>query len=594
MRARTGGTGAGEPIVRQSLRSRRACYIAGAVLDLSPGSVFADQFEVVRPLAKGGMGAVYVVKQLGTGRERALKLMHPMLVSDERSLERFEREAKVGSVIESDHVVEVIAAGVERASGTPWLCMELLRGETLADRIERQGALGRGEAIEALAQLSHALSAAHAAGIVHRDLKPENVFLAVPRREGIAFTLKVLDFGVAALVKEAAGAKTTQGVGSPMWMAPEQTDAGKVTRATDVWAIGLIAYYLLTGRIYWRSPSREGASLTALLVEIMVEPLSPPSERATEGSVADRLPPGFDAWFAHCVHRDPTQRFQDVAVAIGELIAMLRGEPARTSTPRAVPQAFEATAVATGPLQGTAIRGSTAPVVPVATRSRRWVWFVGGIAAVMLLGCGVLTWSVMAGMHAVGRELAASPPHLVVHDDEATVELGPNGLSVVLPDGGQVGIGMMGPIPAAEAEAVAVAEQPETEQPETAQPEAEQPETAQPEIAQPEAEAVAAAPPRAPRAREPRAPRLAPHEAQFVSAIVQPCWQGNPMAGLPRTRVTFELQLGQFDQVTNLRITGLEQHTTFRRCMVMRGTTFRYSQTPPEIPVRFTTLLGPS
>src|SRR5690606_34543681 len=127
-----------------------------------------------------------------------------------RARERFEREARVGSVIESDHVVEVIAAGIEPVSGTPWLCMELLKGETVAERRER-GALGSAEAIEVLKQLGHALSAAHRAGIVHRDLKPENLFLAVSRREGVPFTLKVLDFGVAALVKEQQAGKTTQG-----------------------------------------------------------------------------------------------------------------------------------------------------------------------------------------------------------------------------------------------------------------------------------------------------------------------------------------------------------------------------------------------
>jgi Mg-chelatase subunit ChlD len=92
--------------------------MAVSTLDLSPGSLFAGQFRIMRPLAKGGMGAVYVVEQVRTGRERALKLMHPMLVSDAKSIERFEREAQVGSRIDSDHVVEVIAAGVEAAGPT--------------------------------------------------------------------------------------------------------------------------------------------------------------------------------------------------------------------------------------------------------------------------------------------------------------------------------------------------------------------------------------------------------------------------------------------------------------------------------------------
>ena len=91
------------------------------MLQLVPGTVFARDFRVVAPLAEGGMGAVYVVEQLSTGKQRALKLMHPQLVADPKSRERFAQEARVASQIESDHVVEVVGAGVDEATGTPWL-----------------------------------------------------------------------------------------------------------------------------------------------------------------------------------------------------------------------------------------------------------------------------------------------------------------------------------------------------------------------------------------------------------------------------------------------------------------------------------------
>ncbi len=279
------------------------------------------------------MGAVYVVEQVTTGRERALKLMHPMLVSDAKSIERFEREAQVGSRIESDHVVEVIAAGVEAAGPTPWICMELLKGETLADRLER-GTPRREECLEIVEQLSHALVAAHRAGIVHRDLKPENIFLAESRQKGVPFTLKVLDFGVATLAQssEVGGPKTTQGVGSPLWMAPEQTNVGKVALATDVWAVGLIAFNLVSGHSYWRTARTSGATITALLVEIMVEELSPASARAREISADIALPPGFDAWFARCLVRDPSARFVDASACFPPLLAMLAA-PGQTLPP---------------------------------------------------------------------------------------------------------------------------------------------------------------------------------------------------------------------------------------------------------------------
>ena len=175
---------------------------------LPPGTLFAHDFRVVRPLADGGMGSVYVVEQLSTGRERALKLMHPQFVADPGNRRRFADEARAGSRIESDHVVEVIAAGVDEASGVPWLAMELLQGETLYDRVEKRGAVAPAEAYEVLRQLCHALGAAHRAGVIHRDVKPENIFLATARRDGATVMVKVLDFGIAKVVQDARGVAT--------------------------------------------------------------------------------------------------------------------------------------------------------------------------------------------------------------------------------------------------------------------------------------------------------------------------------------------------------------------------------------------------
>jgi len=101
------------------------------VLELVPGQIFAADFRVVRPLSKGGMGSVYVVEQMSTQLQRALKLMHPELVRDPRLRQRFEQEARIGGHIASDHIAQVISAGVDAASGTPWLAMELLQGESL-------------------------------------------------------------------------------------------------------------------------------------------------------------------------------------------------------------------------------------------------------------------------------------------------------------------------------------------------------------------------------------------------------------------------------------------------------------------------------
>ena len=117
---------------------------------LPAGTVLGNDYEVVRPLASGGMGAVYVARQQSTQKLRALKVMHPEYVADPVMRSRFVREARVGATIESEHVVEVLAAGVDEAQGTPWIAMELLQGSDLAKSMETQGTLPRAQVVEVL------------------------------------------------------------------------------------------------------------------------------------------------------------------------------------------------------------------------------------------------------------------------------------------------------------------------------------------------------------------------------------------------------------------------------------------------------------
>jgi formylglycine-generating enzyme required for sulfatase activity/serine/threonine protein kinase len=278
-----------------------------------PGTVFGNDFKVVRLLREGGMGAVYVVEQTSTGRLRALKVLSSELGSDAGARERFVRESRIGAQIDSDHVVEVVTAGVDAATGCPYLVMELLVGLDLDDVAEAYGPLPLGDTAEILAQFGHAIERAHAQSIVHRDIKPANVFLAAPRRRGAPFTVKVLDFGIA---KAVADNKLTGAapLGTPLYMAPEQMEhAGNVTPAADVWALGLVVFRLLVGFDLWRA---SGDSFPALVREIVVDPLPLATQRAAELSAAARLPYGFDAWFAKCVAREPGDRYQDAGEAI--------------------------------------------------------------------------------------------------------------------------------------------------------------------------------------------------------------------------------------------------------------------------------------
>jgi tRNA A-37 threonylcarbamoyl transferase component Bud32 len=332
------------------------------LVHLAPGEVFARDFKVVRPLNEGGMGAVYVVEQLSTGNQRALKLMHPELVSDARLRQRFEQEARIGARIKSDHIVQVVGAGVDEGTRTPWLAMELLEGEDLAAFATRRGPVPPAEVHEIVSQLCHGLAAAHAVGVVHRDLKPENVFLADARREGVPFTLKLLDLGIAKVVAEAQ-ATMTAAVGTPLWMAPEQTVAGaEITPATDVWALGLIVFRLLTGLSYWMGANTASPSAVTLLREVCIDPLPPATERAVRYGRGDRLPFGFDDWFARCVVRDPRARFAGAAEARAALSQVL----GRSS------QAFMMTTAVSPPIGGSS--ASTTPGAPpvVFGQAARW------------------------------------------------------------------------------------------------------------------------------------------------------------------------------------------------------------------------------
>lgn len=311
---------------------------------LKTGTMFGQDFEILHRLAQGGMGTVYVALQHSTGKKRALKVMHAQYEGDDIARRRFIQEARAGAAIDSDHIVEMVGAGIDPETNTPWIAMELLKGDDLKAVLQQRKRLPPGEVREIFRQICHALGKAHKMGLVHRDLKPENIFLATPRREGIAFTAKILDFGIAKLVRDGANTSgtQTQAIGSPRWMSPEQADRGNapISPATDVWALGLIAFNLLTGEVYWKTAHAESPSVIAQMCEILMDPIVAPSIRAAEYGVADLLPEGFDEWFLRCVNREPSTRFPDADEALAEFDPLFEGVEApavsrvtRASTP---------------------------------------------------------------------------------------------------------------------------------------------------------------------------------------------------------------------------------------------------------------------
>jgi serine/threonine protein kinase len=294
----------------------------------SPGSVIGRTYRVVRPLAQGGMGAVYVAED-PSGRRCAVKVMHARLIDDPKNRARFAQEAAVSEHIGTEHVVEVYGRGIDEGTGMPFIAMELLDGETLQARIWRGGhanALAPGETLAVLDQLAAVLEAAHARGLVHRDLKPENIFLTPRAHGGAPFTLKLLDFGVARFVDPLRPVhNATAAIGTPLWMAPEQHTGAEISPAADVWAVGLIAFQLLTGRFYWLAANQKELNISLLLQELLFDPLPAAAMRAAALGCATRIPVAFDAWFTRCVARDPQARFPTAVTMRAALAASLAG-----------------------------------------------------------------------------------------------------------------------------------------------------------------------------------------------------------------------------------------------------------------------------
>src|SRR3954470_22441898 len=270
----------------------------------APGTLVGERYRIISPLARGGFGMVYVAEQLATARRVALKLLTGHLYA--MSVDRLLDEARMASRVNSEHIVQVYDAGIDPESSLVFVAMELLSGATLADVVRTRGPLSAGETAEYLRQVALGLDKVHGvvtadgrpAPIVHRDLKPVNLF--VSRREDGTAWLKILDFGAAKMLSE-DGHVSSILRGTPEYMAYEQAAGGAVTPATDIWALGLIAFYLLTGRAYWRGAQSESGR-AQVCGEVLTLPLVPASERARELGSDAVLGPDFDDWFFRCVN----------------------------------------------------------------------------------------------------------------------------------------------------------------------------------------------------------------------------------------------------------------------------------------------------
>ncbi len=339
-------------------------------------------YEIREKLGAGGMGEVWLASDSKLGRDVALKVLPGIMASDPDRMARFKREAQVLASLNHPNIGAIY--GLESAEGVQCLVLELVRGETLADRISR-GALPPGEALDVARQIADAIESAHDQGVLHRDLKPGNVMLTP---DG---TVKVLDFGLAKAFEGDASAEnlnvsptitarsTMAGVilGTAGYMSPEQAKGKPVDRRADIWAFGVVLFEMLSGR-----QAFTGETASEVLAAVMMRDLE-------WNELPKDLPGPISRLLRRCLEKDPRRRLRD----IGEARLMIEEYLAN-------PAAAEAAAT-TG----------TAAALPA--RASRWPWLAAGAFAVLT---ALVAWSPW-------RSPAPPPPVM-----EFDVELSPEPL----------------------------------------------------------------------------------------------------------------------------------------------------------------------
>jgi serine/threonine-protein kinase len=266
------------------------------------------KYVVRSVLGEGGMGTVFEAEHLTIGRSVAVKVLHPNQARKKDAVRRFHHEARAAGAIGHPNICEVYDLGT-LDDGSPYLVMERLVGETLADRIAAEGGLPFDDVIDTLVQVLSGLVAAHEKGIVHRDIKPENVFLT--RRVGCPPLCKLLDFGVSKMIGPLVGqrdedldlTRTGMVMGTPYYMSPEQARGDRNLDArVDLYACGVIFYEALTGRRPFTA-----ANYNALLIQILSSKPKPARE------LRPALPAGFDAVLEKAMARNRDDRYRAAA-----------------------------------------------------------------------------------------------------------------------------------------------------------------------------------------------------------------------------------------------------------------------------------------
>jgi tRNA A-37 threonylcarbamoyl transferase component Bud32 len=302
-----------------------------------PGEMIAGKYRIERVLGAGGMGIVYAARHVDLHEVFAIKLMRPAEEGegDAAATERFLREARASARLRGEHVARVHDVG-RLEDGTPYMVMEHLDGVDLRKLFKsRRGALPIDEVVDHVLQACEAVAEAHAAGIIHRDLKPANLFLT--RRPNGTPCIKVLDFGISKQLGAAKGldvTNTTDILGSPFYMAPEQMRSGRsADPRSDIWSLGVVLYELAGGVLPF-----QGDSITEVCARVLQDRPIPLATRSPGVSA------GFDHIVLRCLEKEPENRFQTVAELAAALRALRAGDPvaiAATTARASLPAAQE-------------------------------------------------------------------------------------------------------------------------------------------------------------------------------------------------------------------------------------------------------------
>jgi serine/threonine-protein kinase len=284
-------------------------------VDDTIGRTFAGKYRVEQMIGEGGMGKVYKATQLALDKPVVLKVLRQALLGDERTVARFQREAKAASRLNHPNSISVLDFG-QADDGAMYIAMEYVQGKDLHQILSREWPLPEARVMRIMSQVLSALADAHSVGVIHRDLKPENIMVSQGRSE--PDFVKVLDFGIAKIVdgsEDEGPALTRAGFvcGTPEYMSPEQARGAKLDHRSDLYAVGVILYQLVTGMLPFDSDSAVGFA-TKHLTEIP----PPPTKRRPDA----RVSPAMERLIMKALSKNPDERPQTAEQFRAELLAI--------------------------------------------------------------------------------------------------------------------------------------------------------------------------------------------------------------------------------------------------------------------------------